>query len=178
MLRHSCNRSDEPPSGCAARRRHGLVAGTLALLISLAWTPQAAMGQDAGARQIDFIHLGGNDCPPCVVWRQEELPKLQAMPEMRDVRISLVTKTIRSPVPWAVFFPSEIRHLQPALVEASGGLSGSPQQALLVNGQVVDYRRGSASAQDIRDMIVALRKGEPPPRPTCARRGPGWQCLQ
>ena len=84
--------------------------GLMTLLVAL---PAAA--QDKPARVIDIVHMGGNDCPPCVEWRKTELPKLEASPEFKAIRFTHVTKSIRSTVPPQLFFPSEIKHLQPAL---------------------------------------------------------------
>ena len=118
--------------------------------------------------RIDFVHLGGNDCPPCRVWRAVELPKLQAMPEFASMRYTHVTKSIKSTVPSAFFFPAEIKELQPALMQASNGWVGSPQQAILVDGKVVDYwyrsSGGKGDAQAVAAMVRAIREGTPLPR--------------
>lgn len=132
----------------------------------------SVLGQQAPEPiRIDVVHLGGNDCPPCVLWRAIELPKLKAMPEWHLIRFHHVTKAIQAPVPPAFFFPAETKHLQPALKEAANGWSGSPQQAILVNGKVVDYWYGSSKgdAQTIAAIVRALHEGKPPPREPCAQ---------
>ncbi len=148
---------------------HQAVRRHLALL--LAATGCAAFAQQRP--QVDFVHLGGNDCPPCVWWRQNELPKLEAMPEFKRMRVTHVTKNVKSPVPPAFFFPSEIKHLQPVLVEASSGLSGSPHQALLVDGKVVDYwwgtSAGKGNADEVARLVRAIENGEPFGRETCVK---------
>jgi hypothetical protein len=123
----------------------------------------------SGNTRIEFVHMGGNDCPPCVVWRAMELPKLQAMPEWQWIRYHYVTKSIQSPVPSAFFFPSDAKHLQPALKDASNGWSGSPHQAILVDGKVVDYWYGTArgDAQALAAVIRAIHEGRPLPRAAC-----------
>jgi hypothetical protein len=150
-------------------KRHRL-AFACGIMLCLAGAPALAQTAAAKPVRIDFVSIGGNDCPPCVVWRAVELPKLQALPEWQMIRYHYVTKSIQSPVPSAFFFPSETRHLQPALKEASNGWSGSPQQALLVDGKVVDYwygtRKGDPHA--LAAMIRALHEGKPLPRDTCA----------
>ena len=140
----------------------------LALALPLAAASAAAQTAKPGM-VIDFVHMGGNDCPPCVAWRRTELPKLQAAPEFQAIRFTHVTKTVKSAVPPALFFPQEVKHLQPALAEASNGISGSPQQAILVNGKVVDYwfGAGRGSAEQIAAMVRAIHGGELLPRPTC-----------
>ncbi|TWO71003.1 hypothetical protein FN976_11795 [Caenimonas sedimenti] len=120
---------------------------------------------------IDIVNMGGNDCPPCVTWRQTELPKLQAAPEFKSIRYTHVTKSITSAVPPGFFFPSGSQHLQPALKEASNGLSGSPQQAILVNGRLVDYwfGTGKGEAGKLVEMVRAIQEGKGLPRPTCLK---------
>ncbi|MGV3573118.1 MAG: hypothetical protein ACO1PB_21190 [Ramlibacter sp.] len=141
----------------------------MALALGLACCTLPAWAQ----KTIDFVSLGGNDCPPCRAWRAVELPKLQAMPEWQLMKYHFVTKSIQTPVPSATFFPAESKHLQPALAEAGNGWTGSPQQAILVDGKVVDFWWGSAmgkgSAEDIAAMVRALHDGTPLPRPACAQ---------
>lgn len=48
----------------------------------------------AQAPTIHFIWMGGNDCPPCALWRRTELPKLQASPEFKHMQFSHVNKVI------------------------------------------------------------------------------------
>jgi hypothetical protein len=129
---------------------------------------------------IDFVHMGGNDCPPCIYWRATELPKLQGMPEFAHVRYTYVTKAIRSSVPSATWFPAEAKHLQPALAEAANGFSGSPHQAILVDGKIVDYwfgtGAGKGDATQIAAMVRAIRAGERLPRPTCKKLATQLTC--
>jgi hypothetical protein len=127
---------------------------------------------------IDIVHMGGNDCPPCVEWRRTELPKLQAAPEFKTIRFTHVTKSVRSAVPPALFFPSEVKHLQPVLKEASNGISGSPQQAILVNGKVVDYwfGAGKGEADKLVAMVRAIQAGKTLPRPTCQKLKTSSSC--
>lgn len=126
-----------------------------------------------GPHTIDFVHMGGNDCPPCIWWRMSELPKLQQMPEFKLMRFTYVTKTIGSRVPDPGYFPEATRHLQPALLEASNKHAGSPHEAILVDGKVVDYWFGSAGgkgdATEIARMVRAIANDEPLPRPVCRK---------
>lgn len=143
-----------------------------ALAVCLIALPLASSAQDRRAsKTIDFVSMGADDCPPCVDWRRTELPKLQATPEFKDIRYTHVTKLIRSSVPAAFFFPADIKHLQPALKEASNGHTGSPHQALLVNGEIVDYwfGTGKGSAAEIVKMIQAINQNLPLPRKTCRK---------
>lgn len=132
----------------------------------------------AGPVTIDFVNMGGNDCGPCKSWRKLELPKLQAMPEYAHIRYHYVTKAINSAVPSAFFFPEASKHLQPALAEAGNGRTGSPQQAILVNGKVVDYWWGTGlgDAQVLAEIFRALHAGQPMPRPACQKVAPISGC--
>jgi hypothetical protein len=124
--------------------------------------------------------MGGDDCPPCMWWRQHELRKLEAMPEFKRVRFHYVIKTIRSPVPSAFFFPSESKHLQPLLAQASSGVSGSPHQAVLVDGKVVDYwfgtGAGKGNADEVARLVRAIEAGQPLGRETCVKLATARKC--
>jgi hypothetical protein len=122
------------------------------------------------SRSIHFIHMGGNDCPPCREWRGLELPKLQASPLFRSITYSYVTKTIKSPVPPEIFLPSEVQPLKAKLDTASGGRNGSPHQVLVVDGEVYDYWFGQRSAEEILASVQAITNGSKYPFSRCIRR--------
>ncbi len=140
------------------------------LLAMLALTLSSALQAQTQA-QITLVHMGGNDCPPCVWWRGHDLPKLMASPVFSGVRYVYITKSIRSQVPPAFFFPADAKDLHAPLAEASGGQTGSPHQAILVNGKVVDYWWGSnkGSAEELLQIITALKADKPYPRPACLK---------
>jgi hypothetical protein len=122
--------------------------------------------------------MGGNDCPPCVRWRRDEMPKLQAAAEFQSVRFSYVNKAIRSPVPPLEVLPEEVRPYKDMLDEASNRRTGSPQAALLVNGKVHDYFFGTRTAEHILEMVHAVRHGTTYPFPRCLKvtvRGKGCE---
>lgn len=135
-----------------------------------------AGGMVAAARasepQLHLIWMGGNDCPPCVRWRKEELPKLQEAADFQGVRFSYVSKLIGSPVPPRLFLPSEVEVYKDQLDEASNRRTGSPQAALVVNGKVYDYFVGTRTAEQILDMVRAVREGLPYPFPRCLKVAP------
>ena len=81
--------------------------------------------------RIMLINMGGNDCPPCVAWRREQLPRLQATEAFRAIRFVHVEKVIGLTVPPRFFLPAEVKPFKDKLDEASGGLGGSPQFAML-----------------------------------------------
>ena len=119
--------------------------------------------------RIRFIHMGGNDCPPCVAWRAMELPKLEKSPTFLAIRYSHVVKSIRSPVPSAFFLPADVKPLKASLDHASAGKSGSPHQVLLVDGEVHDYWFGTLDAAQIEAKIAAITGGTTYPGPRCTR---------
>lgn len=137
-------------------------------LTLLAWMAPLAMAQTAPAQpDIHLIWMGGDDCPPCKAWRTNELPQLLAAPEFKGVRFSYVTKTIRSQVPPAAAMPPEVRPFKGALDRASGGRTGSPQAALVVNGQIYDYYVSARPADTVLEMVGAARGEWRYPLPRC-----------
>lgn len=124
----------------------------LAVSAPAAWAQAAPTQPD-----IHLVWMGGDDCPPCKAWRTTELPQLLAAPEFQGVRFSYVVKPIRASVPPAAQLPPEVRPLKEALDRASGGRTGSPQAALVVNGQVYDYYVSARPADTVLEMIGAAR---------------------
>ena len=141
----------------------------LAWFFLAVWAPVALAQTTPGQPDIHLVWMGGDDCPPCKAWRTTELPQLLAAPEFQGVRFSYVVKPIRASVPPAAQLPPEVRPLKEALDRASGGRSGSPQAALVVNGQVYDYYVSARTADTVLEMIGAAR-GE--------WRYPFTRCLQ
>lgn len=121
------------------------------------------------APRVHLIYMGGDDCPPCVAWRRFELPKLQATESFKAIRFTFVTKLIRSPVPASFFLPDEVKPYKDKLDHASGGRSGSPQFAVLVNDEIYDYYYGARSAEQVEQMLIAIRYGTPYPFSRCLR---------
>jgi hypothetical protein len=131
---------------------------------------QKAVLQPVNPSKIRFIHMGGNDCPPCVAWRALELPKLEKSEAFRQINFSHVTKGIKSPIPSEIFLPAEIKPLKTKLDYASGGTTGSPHQVLMVNDEVYDYWFGTRDAQVIEAKIAAIISGTKYPDRRCTRR--------
>jgi len=134
---------------------------------------RAADVRPVAAPSIQFVWMGGNDCPPCMAWRALELPKLQAMEEFRTVHFSYVSKTIKSAVPSAVFLPEDVKPLKDKLDAAGGGRAGSPQWAILVNGHVIDYQSGTRTAEQFGAMFAAILGDLPYPSERCEAREQG-----
>ena len=137
-------------------------------------TQVAGTGPVAGAvsgERVRFIHMGGNDCPPCVAWRGLELQKLEKSPTFKAIRYSYVVKAIRSPVPAEVFLPDELKQLKARLDHASAGKARSPHQVLIVDGEVYDYWIGALDASEIEAKIAAITGGTPYPGTRCKTLG-------
>ena len=116
-----------------------------------------------------MVWMGGNDCPPCVVWRGLELPELSKAPEFQRIRFSYVTKTINASVPPAMFLPPDVKPLKSLLDDASAGGAGSPQVAVVVDGVVSDYFHGTRSAEGIERILIAIRTGSTYPFARCLK---------
>jgi len=147
-------------------------------MVAVAGVGLAGSAQAQAEPAIHFIWMGGNDCPPCVRWRRDEMPKLQAAPEFQTVRFSYVNKLIGSSVPPSFFLPDEVKPYKDQLDEASNRRVGSPQAALMVNGKVHDYFFGTRSAEHILEMVHSVRQGTTYPFPRCLKvavRGKGCE---
>jgi hypothetical protein len=150
--------------------RQTLARALIAKLWLLAYVFAAQSASAQTASQVHIIYMGGNDCPPCVAWRREELPKLEQMPGFKQSQFSYVIKVIRSSVPSGFFLPKEVKPYKDKLALASNGITGSPQTAILVNGEVYDYYFGSRSAADIEAMIQSILQGKTYPFERCVKR--------
>lgn len=156
--------ADVTVSRAKGRPMPGRVAQAAAVILATvcgAVQPAAAQAQPPAAPAIHFIWMGSHDCPPCVVWQRNELPKLQASPDFKAIRFFYVEKAIRAPVPPTALLPAEIQPFKALLDEASGGRTGSPQGALIVNGVMHDYFFGTRTAEQIEEMIQSVRNGKP-----------------
>ena len=125
--------------------------------------------QTADAPRIHIIYMGGDDCPPCVAWRSNELPKLRQTEAFKAIRFSFVLKLIKSGVPSSFFLPEEVKPYKARLDEASGGRTGSPHFAIMVNDEGYDYYFGVRGAADVERMIIAIRDRTPYPYERCVR---------
>ena len=132
----------------------------------------AAISQTAPSVQL--VWMGGEDCPPCVAWRKDELPKLKASEEFTKMTFSYVIKSIRSPVPASFFLPTEVKPFKDKLDFARSGRGGSPQAALIVNGEVFDYFHKTRSAAEIQAMLLAVRAGTQYPFERCVKVSTQW----
>lgn len=128
-------------------------------------------------KQIHIVYMGGDDCPPCLDWRKNELPKLKLTEVFSSIKFSYIRKGIHSPVPSRIFLPDEVKPYKEKLDVASNGLVGSAQVAILVNGEVFDYYFGSErKAADVERMLLAIRNGTPYPFTRCLKARDFWKC--
>jgi len=140
--------------------------------------PGGSSAQRPVPATIHLIYMGGNDCPPCVAWRRTELPKLQQTEVFKTVTFVYAEKLIRSTVPPRLFLPEAAKPFKDKLDHASGGVIGSPQVAVLVDGEVVDYYLTSRSAADVEKMLLALRGQRAYPFQRCLRRADRQRCAE
>lgn len=119
---------------------------------------------------VHIIYMGGNDCPPCVVWRALELPKLEKSDEFKSFKFSFVTKSVRSAVPSSIFLPVEVKPYKQKLDYATGGRGGSSQTVLMADGEVYHHFYGSRTAEQYVNMALAIQNGTPFPESRCTRR--------
>lgn len=144
-----------------------LVSAVMAVLVVGVGTVSAADAPPVPT--VHFVWMGGPDCPPCVGWRLFELPKLQKTAEFQAIKYHYVTKSISASVPPAFFMPDELRPFKNKLDKASGGGFGSPQAALIVDGEVYDYFWGVRTAEEIEMMLKAVRTGSAYPFRRCVK---------
>ena len=142
-----------------------LAAASLAACAALAEPPK-----------VHIIYMGGNDCPPCRAWRAQELPKLEKTEAFKRVKFSYVEKLIRSGVPPSIFLSSDVKPYKDQLDEASNGIVGSPQTAILVDGKVYDYYFGVRKAKDMERMLNAIHDGKAYPFARCLKRETQTRC--
>jgi hypothetical protein len=162
------------------RSRLSRFLGTTLLLV---W-PALGWSQTGVAPEVILINMGGPDCPPCVAWRAAELPKLRSTPVFSKIKYVHVDKAIASPVPPKFFLPELLKPYKEKLEIASAGRSGSPQVAILVNGEVYDYWWGTGKS-DVALLTVrleAILAGTPDPSARCVKFYPGrnsyeWPCI-
>ena len=146
----------------------------LPILAAVAFIPFSVNAQTSGeVPKIHMIYMGGNDCPPCVYWRGNELPKLEQTEAFKSITFSYVIKTIKSSVPSSYFLPDEVKPYKEKLDAAGAGHGGSAQVAIIVNGEVYDYYFGTRSAEDVEKMILAITKKEKYPFRRCVKMA-GW----
>lgn len=97
--------------------------------------------------------------------------------EFARVRFSYVEKSIKSTVPLRLFLPEEVKQYKDKLDEASSRRQGSPQAAIMVNGEVYDYFHGTRTAEEFANMLVAIRSGSKYPFMRCVKMSTQWrQC--
>ena len=135
-----------------------------------------ASGQET--QRIHVVYMGGSDCPPCVVWRAQEYPKLAASDVYKRIRYSHVEKVIRSTVPPRFFLTAELKPLKEKLDHAANGMSGSPHTVILVDGAVFDYKFGTYSATEFEARLLAIEASEPYPYSRCIRRKDQSSCAE
>jgi len=159
---------------CSVAFQGVVVAFSCAITLAQAQTPTADASQPP---RIHLIHMGGNDGLPCVNWRRFELPKLEKTEVFSKVKFSYVVKSIGSEVPSAFFLPADVKPYKDILDTADGANRGSPQAALIVNGQVYDYWFRARDAADIEKMLLAITGTGKYPFERCVKQSARWTCV-
>lgn len=152
---------------------HYLISG-LIVSVTLLGSHDVSAQRSGGEPDVHIIWMGGADCPPCVAWRRDELPKLMTSTEFQRVKFTYVTKTIKSAVPIRFFLPDEIKPYKDKLDVASAGVTGSPQAAIMVNGEIYDYFRGVRTAKEFENMLGTIRTGGEYPFKRCIKVSSQW----
>ena len=145
-------------------------------LVSMAATLFFAAAAPAADKAVHIVYMGGNDCPPCRAWRANELPKLEKMESFKRAKFTYVDKLIGSSVPPWIFLPSDVKPYKDKLDAAANGVIGSPQAALIVDGQVYDYWFGTRTAAQYDAMLRAIYEGRKYPFDRCLRRQSQEKC--
>ena len=131
---------------------------------------QSAPTPSTSAPIIQFIHMGGSDCPPCEAWRAIQLPKLEKSPSFNQIKFYMVTKVILSQIPPRFFLPSELKPLKEKLDLANNGGIGSPLQIIVVDGEVFDIVWGTKDASELDKIFRTILRGEKYPAFRCVKR--------
>ncbi len=105
---------------------------------------------------IDVVYMGDKDCPPCVEWKLNSLPKLKAAPYFPQIRFTEIKKPIADPVPPADQLPDYLRPMQPELVRIINRPKGSPMFALLVDGKAIAGGWGREAYYEFRPQLEEL----------------------
>lgn len=150
------------------------VAAVLACAFGLSYAQESRKN----SKDVLFIHMGASDCPPCVAWRNFDLPQLQKTDVWTSIRFHHVTKTIGSPVPSSFFLPDDVKPYKSLLDAAGDGIGASPQQVILVDGRVYDYHVGAREAKELALVLAAARDGGKAPVSRCLRRKRGQGCVE
>jgi hypothetical protein len=161
-----------------------VLASSLIALLSAAHVfaqeaPKVEAAPEVKAPQIHVVYLGGNDCPPCVAFRIDELPKLKQSPAFSKMQWTSITKTIYSPIPASFFLPSHVKPLRDKLLEATSSAGGSPQTIILVNDEVFDVFLGTRNTQFYERMVASILDPKIKyPMQRCLKAKIGAGCLE
>lgn len=149
--------------------KHSKAVVSAAMTMFIVGIGMASAADAPSVPTVHFVWMGGPDCPPCVGWRNFDLPKLQKTAEFQAIKYHYLTKSISASVPPAFFMPDDLRPFKDKLDKASAGGFGSPQAALIVDGEVYDYFWGVRSAEEIESMLKAVRTGSAYPFRRCLK---------
>ncbi len=139
------------------------------LTFATLFAPWLAIAQTNPAPKILFVVFSGSDCPPCNAWQAADLPKLKAMEVYKSIQYIHASKAIKSQVPPRFFLPESVKHLKEKFDVASGGQTGSPLAALVVNDVVHEFWYGTSGSDPVlmEKKIKSILQGSPYPIQRC-----------
>jgi hypothetical protein len=127
-------------------------------------------------KRIQVFYFGGNDCPPCVVFRGTEFVKLEKSDAFKSVDWIYVTKAIGSGIPSNFFLPERVKPHRETLIAATNNNRGSAQVVIFVDGKVHDVFPGSKDAAFYEAVVASVHEGKPYPGQRCLQRHTNWSC--
>jgi hypothetical protein len=114
-------------------------------------------------KRIQVFYFGGNDCPPCVVFRGTEFVKLEKSDAFKSVD-------------WNFFLPERVKPHRETLIAATNNNRGSAQVVIFVDGKVHDVFPGSKDAAFYEAVVASVHEGKPYPGQRCLQRDTNWSC--
>jgi hypothetical protein len=122
---------------------------------------------------VQLLFFGGSDCPVCRAWQAAHWPQWQASPEAKLAQFVFIDKTVKMDLNAIKFWPNLISPaLRQSLIKANGARRGSPQMALVVNGELVDFFYGPREASTLAAMVRGARGESLYPSRPCLQLGP------
>jgi hypothetical protein len=113
-------------------RRTFIVGG---LLSSTVLTPAVAQ------TPLTVIYVGGEDCPPCLSWKNKYKARWLASPEFRKVQWIEVEPASLKQAYQARFWEGELKPIFDQLPRKSG----TPRFLVVQNGRIIDNQLGGGS---------------------------------
>jgi hypothetical protein len=122
---------------------------------------------------IRIVFFGASDCPVCRAWMSTQWPLWQASTEFAFSQFFTVEKSLLTAVTAELSWPQSISPaLRAQLIRASSGRRGSPQTAIVVKDQLIDYLYGAPTPAFLSQIVLGLRGQAMYPQRPCLQLGP------